>query len=79
MKIIFLVVSLKKLFVLMIGLLNFTIVVYRGENAAYEFIKVILKEYKCCKKVISKHFYKNLVMSEEEEYLFQKGNSYWIC
>ena len=55
------------------------VVVYRGENAAYEFIKVILKEYKCCKKVISKHFYKNLVMSEEEEYLFQKGNSYWIC
>ena len=28
------------------------IVVYRGENAAYEFIKAILKEYKYCKKVI---------------------------
>ena len=27
------------------------IVVYRGENAAYEFIKAILKEYKYCKKV----------------------------
>ena len=25
------------------------IVVYRGENAAYEFIKAILKEYKYCK------------------------------
>ena len=25
------------------------IVVYRGENAAYDFIKVILKEYKNCK------------------------------
>ena len=24
--------------------------VYRGENAAYEFIKVILEEYKYCKK-----------------------------
>ena len=23
---------------------------YRGENAAYEFIKAILKEYKYCKK-----------------------------
>ena len=31
------------------------IVVYRGENAAYEFIKVILKEYKYCRKVINKH------------------------
>ena len=26
------------------------IVVYRGENAAYEFIKVILNEHKCCRK-----------------------------
>ena len=26
------------------------IVAYRGENAAYEFIKAILKEYKYCKK-----------------------------
>ena len=33
------------------------IAVYRGAAyAAYEFIKVILKEYKYCKKVISKHF-----------------------
>ena len=28
------------------------IVVFRGENAAHEFIKAILKEYKYCKKVI---------------------------
>ena len=27
------------------------IVVYRDENAAYEFIKAILKEYKYCKKI----------------------------
>ena len=43
------------------------IVVYRGENAAYEFIKAILKEYKYCRKVMNKHFNKNLIMSEEEE------------
>ena len=30
------------------------IVIYRGENAAYEFIKVIFKEYKYCKKIKSK-------------------------
>ena len=41
------------------------IVVYRGENAAYEFIKAILKEYKYWKKVINKYFNKNLIMSEE--------------
>ena len=55
------------------------IVVYRGENAAYEFIKAILKEYKYCKKVMKKHFNKNLIMGEEEEHLFQQSDSCWIC
>ena len=55
------------------------IVVFRGENAAYEFIKAILKEYKYCKKVMKKHFNKNLIMSEEEEHLFQQSNSCWVC
>ena len=32
-----------------------SIVVYRGENAAYWFIKGILKEYKYCKTVINKN------------------------
>ena len=53
--------------------------VYRGENAAYEFIKAILKEYKYCRKVMNKHFNKNLIMSEEEEHSFQQSNSSWIC
>ena len=48
------------------------IIVYRGENAAYEFIKAILKEYKYCKKIMNKYFDKNLIMSKEEERLFQK-------
>ena len=47
-----------------------SIVVYRGENAAYEFITAILKEYKYCKKVMNKHFKTNLIMSEKEEHLF---------
>ena len=42
-------------------------IVFRGENAAYEFIKAILKEYEYCKKVMKKHFNKNLIISEEEE------------
>ena len=54
------------------------IVVFRGENTAYEFIKAILKEYKYCKKVMKKHFNKNLIMSEEEEQ-FQSSNICWIC
>ena len=47
------------------------IVIYRGENAASEFIKAILKEYKYCKIVMNKHLNKNLTMSEKEEHLFQ--------
>ena len=51
--------------------LSKTIVVYKGENAAYGFMKAILKEYKFCKKIMKKHFHKNLIMNEEKEYLFQ--------
>ena len=28
---------------------------------------------------MNKHFIKNLIMSEEEENLFQQSNSCWIC
>ena len=56
-----------------------SIVVYRGVNAAYEFIKSILKEHKYCKKIMKDQFNKNLVMSEKEEYLFQQSNNCWIC
>ena len=28
---------------------------------------------------MNKHFHKNLIMNEEEEHLFQKSNSCWIC
>ena len=43
------------------------IVLYRGKNAAYKFIEAIFKKYKYCRKVIKKHFIKNLIMSAEEE------------
>ena len=38
------------------------IVVFRGENAAYEFTKAILKEYEYRKKVMKKYFNKNLII-----------------
>ena len=55
------------------------IVVFRGKNAAYEFIKTNLKEDKYCKKVMKKHFNKNLIMGEEEEHVFQQSKTCWIC
>ena len=45
---------------------------------AYKFIEAILKEYQYCKKLMKKHFNKNLIMSEEEEQ-FQSSNTCWIC
>ena len=53
-------------------------IICRGENAAYEFIKAILEKYEYCKKIMKKHFNKNLIMNEEED-LFQKSNNCWIC
>ena len=41
------------------------IVVFRGENVAYEFTEAIHKELEYCKKVMKKHFNKNLIMSEK--------------
>ena len=55
------------------------IVVFRGGNTAYELIKAILKEYQYCRKILNKHFNKNLIMSEEEEGQFQSSNTCWIC
>ena len=52
---------------------------YRGKNTAYKFIKSILNEYNYCRKVIKKHFNKNLIMSAEEEERFQLSNICWIC
>ena len=52
--------------------------VFRDENAAYEFIKAILKEYEYRKKVMEKQFHKKLIMSEKEEQ-FHSSNTCWIC
>ena len=56
-----------------------TIVVFRGKNAVYEFIKPILEEYEYCKKVMKKHFNKNVIMSEEKEEQFKSSNTCRIC
>ena len=45
----------------------------------YRFIKTILGECDYYKKVIKKHFNKNLVISEKDEQIFQSSNKCWIC
>ena len=53
-------------------------VLCKGENAAYNFIKMMLEEFGYCKKVMKKHFNKSLTMSEKEEN-FQSSNTCWKC
>ena len=55
------------------------IIVFRYQNAAYEFIQAILKEYLYRKKVMKKHLNKTFITSEEEEEQLQSSNSCWIC
>ena len=43
------------------------VVFIKEKNATDKFIEAIPKEYDYCKKIIKKHFKKNLVMSEEDE------------
>ena len=55
------------------------IVLYRGKTAVFKFIEMILKEYAYCRKVMKKHFNKNLVMTAEENEEFERSNVCLIC
>ena len=50
------------------------VVVYRGKDCINKFITMILKEYEYCSGVIKKYFNKNLVMTLEEEEIFEIRN-----
>ena len=55
------------------------VVLYRGKNAIFKFIQSIFNEYSYCKNIMKRHFDKNLIMSIEEEELFEKTNICWMC
>ena len=54
-------------------------VLYRGKNATNTFIGATIEEFEYCKKIIKKHFNKNLVISAEFEERFQLSNKCWVC
>ena len=74
----FLAVSLTKLFILMIDLVS-QFLFLEVKMLLMNLLKQFEKKYRYCKKVIKKHFNKNLIMSEEEEQKFQLSNTCWIC
>ena len=55
------------------------VVVFRGKNYINKFISCMLDEYEYCRDVMKKYFNKNLVMSTEEEEIFQLSDICWIC
>ena len=55
------------------------IVLYRGKDAVFKFITAILKEYGCCRKITKKHFNKSLIMTAEQNELFEMINICLVC
>ena len=55
------------------------IVIYRNKRFYLQICRKIIKEYDYCNKVMKKYFNKNLVMSFDEEEIFQLSNECWIC
>ena len=55
------------------------IVIYRGKDCVNKFITAMLEEYEYCSNVMKEYFNKNLIMSVEEEQIFQTSNRCWIC
>ena len=51
----------------------------RGKNTVRKFIEMILREYGHCRKMMKKHFNKNLVMTAEHNGKFERSNICWIC
>ena len=73
-KTVFLVVLLKKLFVLIIDLLS-QLLSIEVEMQFMNLLKQFLKNIKYCEKIIEEYFNKNFIMNEEEENVFQKSNN----
>ena len=68
-KITFLVVLLTKLFVLIIGLVS-QLLFLEVKMLLMNLLKQFLRSMSTAKKVMKKHFNKNLIISEEEKHLF---------
>ena len=50
-----------------------------GKDCVKKFIACILNEYEYCRHVRRDYFNKSLIMSAEEEEIFQNSCSFWIC
>ena len=52
---------------------------YLVKDVVYHFINNVLEESKYCSEVMRKHFYKELVMTQEDDEDFENSTKCWIC
>ena len=53
--------------------------IYRGKGAIYKFMENMLEEVEYCKKMVKRHFNKNLKMTDEDMDDFNRSNKCYIC
>ena len=53
--------------------------IYRGKGAVYKFLENMLEEVEYCKRMVKKHFNKNLRMTVEDMDDFNRSNKCYIC
>ena len=53
--------------------------IYRGKGAIYKFLENMLEEVEYCKKMVKRHFNKNLKMTDEDMDDFMRSNKCYIC
>ena len=53
--------------------------IYRGKGAVYKFMENMLEEVEYCKKMVKRHFNKNLKMTDEDMDDFSRSNKCYIC
>ena len=53
--------------------------IYRGKGAIYKFMENMLEEVEYCKKMVKRHFNKNLKMTDEDMDDFSRSNKCYIC
>ena len=52
---------------------------YLGKDVVYNFIDSMIEESKYCNEVMKKHFYKEPVMTKEDNENFKNSTKCWIC
>ena len=53
--------------------------IYRGKGAVYKFMENMLEEVEYCKRMVKRHFNKNLKMTDEDMDDINRSNKCYIC